>query len=91
MIIAAACAIRNRGLNYQKCMKVVAQDLDWKGVYMCYLQLSLLGIRAVVVQGDALQEPYEQRYPRNRTMYTPGERGLLIWWNFLKEVQRGGK
>ena len=78
MIIAAACAIRNRGLNYQKCMKVVAQDLDWKSVYMCYLQLSLLGIRAVVVQGNTLREPYERGYPENRVLYTPGERGLLI-------------
>lgn len=78
MIIAAARAIRNRGLNYQKCMKVVAQDLDWKSVYMCYLQLSLLGIRAVVVQGNTLREPYERGYPENRVLYTPGERGLLI-------------
>lgn len=77
MIIAAACAIRNRGQDYQRCMRVVAQDLDWKGVYMCYLQLSLLGIRAVVVQGDTLREPYVQGYPEHRVLYTPEERGLL--------------
>lgn len=79
MIIALACALRRKGINYQKYMKVVAQDLDWKSVYMCYLQLSLLGIRAVVVQGDTLTEPYIRGYPRQRVLYTPGERGMPTW------------
>lgn len=77
-IIAMACALQRKGINYQRCMKVEAQDLDWKSVYMCYLQLSLLGIRAVVVQGDTLAEPYIRGYPDWRVMYTPGERGLLM-------------
>ena len=34
------------------------QDMDLKGVYMTYLQLSLPGIRALVVQGDTLAKPY---------------------------------
>ena len=34
MIIAAASALKDRGINYQSKMDVVAQDLDWKGVYM---------------------------------------------------------
>ena len=54
IIIAAAKVLKDRGLNYQKCLKVVAQDLDWKGVYMTYVQLSLLGIEATVIQGDSL-------------------------------------
>ena len=78
MIIAMACALERKGIDYQRCMKVVAQDLDWKSVYMCYLQLSLLGIRAVVVQGNTLAEPYIRGYPDWRVMYTPGERGLLM-------------
>lgn len=78
MIIALASVLQRKGLNYQRYMKVVAQDLDWKRVYMCYLQLSLLGISAVVVQGDTLREPYESGYPQKRVLYTPGERGLLI-------------
>ena len=28
-MIAAARALKERGINYQNCMKVVAQDLDW--------------------------------------------------------------
>lgn len=78
MIIAAAVALKNRGIDYQRKMKVIAQDLDWKGVYMCYLQLSLLGIDAVVVQGNTLTEPYIDRYPPERTLRTPMNRGVLF-------------
>lgn len=74
MIIAAAKVIKDRGLNYQKCMKVVAQDLDWKGVYMTYVQLSLLGIEATVVQGDSLQ----QKNPTpEQKFYTPRKVGII--------------
>lgn len=80
MIIAAASALKKRGIDYQRKMHVVAQDLDWKGVYMCYLQLSLLGINAVCVQGNTLSEPYTGRgYPSDRVLYTPMRRGVLLW------------
>lgn len=78
MIIAAAKVLKDRGLNYQRCMDVVAQDLDWKGVYMTYVQLSLLGISAAVVQGDTLMEPYTAGYPKERVLYTPKKRGLIM-------------
>lgn len=79
MIIAAAKILKDRGLNPQKCMKVVAQDLDWKGVYMTYVQLSLLGIKAIVVQGDTLCEPFhENKYPKERVLYTPAQKGLVL-------------
>ena len=78
MIIAAAQVLKENGVDYQRKMRVVAQDLDWKGVYMCYLQLSLLGINAIVVQGDTLCEPYQKGYPEDRVLYTPVKKGLLI-------------
>ena len=80
MIIAVAKAIQKKGINYQRAMKVVAQDLDWKAVYMAYVQLSLLGINAVVVQGDTLQEPLKSTkdYPPERIFRTPRKKGLLI-------------
>lgn len=78
MIIAYAKVLKEKGINYQKCMDVVAQDLDWKGVYMTYLQCSLLGIPAIVVQGDSLTEPYKKGYPKERVLITPGKRGVLI-------------
>lgn len=79
MIIAAAVALKERGVNYQQAMDVVAQDLDWKGVYMCYVQLSLLGISAICVQGDTLMEPYDPaRTPKSHVLITPRKAGLLI-------------
>lgn len=79
MIIASAQILRDQGINYQKAMEVVAQDLDWKGVYMCYVQLSLLGISAICVQGDTLQEPFiPGRTPRDRILVTPMKAGALI-------------
>jgi hypothetical protein len=78
MIIAAAAILQRKELNYQNCIKAVAQDLDWIAVYMCYVQLSLLGIDAVVVQGNTLTEPYTDNYPRSRIFRTPRNMGLLI-------------
>lgn len=79
MIIAAARVLKDRGINPQRCMEVVAQDLDWKGVYMTYVQLSLLGIKATVVQGDTLCEPFDERkYSPERVLYTPARKELLM-------------
>lgn len=80
MIIAAVRLLKDRGINPQRCMKVVAQDLDWKGVYMTYVQLSLLGIKATVVQGDTLGEPFidPRKYPPERVLYTPARKGMLF-------------
>lgn len=78
MIIAVAKVLREMGIDYQKKMEVVAQDLDWNGAFMSYVQFSLLGIDAIVVQGDTLIEPYIKGYPENRILRTPRNRGALI-------------
>ncbi len=78
MIIAVAKVLREMGIDYQKKMEVVAQDLDWNGVFMSYVQFSLLGIDAIVVQGDTLIEPYVKWYPESRVLRTPRNRGALI-------------
>ena len=79
MIIAAVKVLKARGINPQTCMDVIAQDLDWKGVYMTYVQLSLLGIKATVVQGDTLLEPYtcSRSHPPERILCTPARKGML--------------
>ena len=77
-IVAAAEVLHNRGINFQKSMKVVAQDLDWMGVYMTYIACSFYGIDAIVVQGDTLIEPYVKEYPEERILRTPRNRGCLI-------------
>lgn len=79
MIIAAAKELKRRGLNYQKCMEVTAQDLDWRSVYMAYVQFSLLGISAEVVQGNTLSETYIQgKFPKEKVFLTPARMGALL-------------
>ena len=80
MIVAAAEVLYRRGINFQKCMRVQTQDLDWRAVYMCYVQLSLFGINVVVVQGDTLCDPYTGgNYPRSRIFRTPNNMGMLLF------------
>ena len=78
MIIACASVLENKNVNYQKVLKVVCQDLDYISVFMTYVQLSLLGIQAIVVQGDTLIEPFDNKTEASHIFYTPAERGLLI-------------
>lgn len=79
MIIAAAKVLEKAGINYQTVMDVVAQDMDWKGVYMTYVQLSLYGISATCVQGDTLSDPYiPGKTERSHIMITPRKAGALI-------------
>lgn len=79
LVIAAAKVLKEAGYNYQKCLDVVAQDMDWNGVYMCYLQLSLYGISATVVQGDTLANPYNPAdCDPSRVLKTPAKVGALI-------------
>lgn len=54
MLIALAEAMRDVGINYQQQLHVTAVDVDVKAVHMTYVQLSLLGVPAVVVHGNAL-------------------------------------
>ena len=75
MVLAAAKVLLEKGINYQRCLDVVGQDLDWNGVYMAYVQLSVIGIRATLYQGDSLQEGVI--FPEN-TLYTPARMGVLI-------------
>lgn len=54
MIIGLAQAMKKAGYNYQQHMLVTAVDVDIKAVHMAYIQLSLLGIPAVVSHGNTL-------------------------------------
>lgn len=77
-IIAVADVLQERGINYQKRLRVTTQDIDWAGVYMTYVQISLLGINGIVVQGDTLCEPYVNGYPEEKIMRTPANMGWLL-------------
>ena len=54
MIIAAAHAMLDEGINYQQHMHAVAQDIDLTAVHMAYIQFSLLHISAVAIHGNSL-------------------------------------
>ena len=78
MMIAIAQIMKECGVDYQRRLRVIAQDLDWNGVYMTYIQLSLLGVKATVVQGDTLCDPYHKGYDERRVFRTPAEMGVLL-------------
>ena len=54
-ILAVAKEMQRLGYDYQSLLDIVAQDLDYKCVWMSYLQFSLAGISAICVQGNTLQ------------------------------------
>ena len=64
-IIAFCEHVKNNGYNYQTQVNVTAQDLDYKAVYMSYVQFSLLGIPAKVVQGNTLSNSYNGGFGEN--------------------------
>ncbi len=53
-IIGLVRAMIEKGYNPQKQLLVICGDLDIKAVHMTYIQLSLLGIPAIVKNQDAL-------------------------------------
>lgn len=69
-IIAFAEELKRNGIDYQKRMRVVCQDIDIRAVYMCYLQLSFYGIPAIVMQTDTLRDPNGESSTTGK-LYTP--------------------
>ncbi len=85
-IIAYCEALHNAGVNYQEHIVVVCQDLDLKCVHMAYVQLSLYGIPAIVVQGNTLKEPWTVEQGFNEYTYiTPMY--MLNRYLFTKDKQ----
>lgn len=65
LIIAFAQTLREHNINYQQNLFVEAIDISEMCFKMTYIQLSLLGIPAKVVQGDSLSLKFQQE------LYTP--------------------
>lgn len=62
MIIAVANIMRAKGLNPQRQLHVTAIDKSATAAYMCYIQLSLLGIPASVWIGNTLSMEMQERF-----------------------------
>lgn len=73
MVIAFANALMRRGYDVSKCMIAICTDIDSVCVRMCYIQLSLIGVPAVVIHGNSLTVETWNRW------YTP----LYVWRNWL--------
>lgn len=54
LIIGKACAMLRRGIDYQNRCLFVARDIDIRCVWMCYIQMVLYQIPAVVIHGNTL-------------------------------------
>jgi type I restriction-modification system DNA methylase subunit len=54
MLIAAAEVMKEHGLNYQKDALFIGQDIDARCARMAFIQLSLLGIPAIIYCMDSL-------------------------------------
>src|SRR5699024_3764274 len=65
MVVAFAEELHLQDINYQKKLRVVCNDIDYDVVKMCYIQLSLYGIDAIVTQGDTILNKM------NEVWYTP--------------------
>ena len=95
MIIASAQAMRTAGYDVSSQMVAVGQDIDLTVVCMAYVQLSALGIPAVIVHGDSLMKPYTGNpmfiEDRESHWYTPAL-FANVWYErrvaFIEEVKR---
>ncbi|MCD8097084.1 MAG: N-6 DNA methylase [Lachnospiraceae bacterium] len=57
--------------NYQECLLVVGQDIDMIAALMCYIQISLLGVRGYVKVGNSLTDPIAPNDSKKNYWYTP--------------------
>lgn len=73
MVIAFANALMRRGYDVSKRMVAICTDINITCVKMCYVQLSLIGVPAVVIHGNSLTVETWQRW------YTP----MYVWRNWL--------
>lgn len=65
MVIAICEALRDQGVNYQQACHATCIDVDIKAVHMAYIQLSIIGLPAVVIHGNTLLMTEQSRW------YTP--------------------
>lgn len=74
-LIAGCHAIGKRlklvGRNWQQCVLVSAQDIDYTVGLMCYIQLSLIGAAGYVKIGNSLTDPMCADDEKKNYWYTP--------------------
>lgn len=76
MLIAAADTLRNNDINYQTDALYVGQDVDSVCALMCYIQLALMGVPAIIQIANTLSMEIRD------TWYTPFY--IIRQWKFNK-------
>lgn len=56
LVIAAAAILKEMEVNFQQTMHVTAVEIRPMLAHLCYIQLSLLGIPAIVIHGNTLSQ-----------------------------------
>lgn len=95
LLIAFANEARKAKIDFQNRVIFVAQDLDFTAAMMCYIQLSLLGCKAIVKVGNSLTDPFvhadlEGKDVWYTPMYTCGNLFRLLSMINYKEEQDNG-
>ena len=75
MVIAYCEMLLKNGINFQRQLKVICQDVDYTAMCMCYIQLSLIGCNATVVHANTItmeewgsyQTPMTRMFPIRST------------------------
>lgn len=97
LLIAFANEARKAKIDFQNRVIFVAQDLDFTAAMMCYIQLSLLGCKAIVKVGNSLTDPFvhadlEGKDVWYTPMYTCGNLfRLLSMINYEEEQDDGNE
>ena len=81
MIIAFAETLKEHNFNYQKYLYVEAIDIDEMSFMMAYIQLTLLGIPAKVIQGNTLTLKFQH------VLYTPFYFVNCLQWKLKRQVE----
>lgn len=76
MIIAYANFLKFKGINFQEKLLVEAQDISHIAIKMCYLQMCIIGIPGVALQGNTLKGEV------NDVWYTP------FYWNVFRRYRK---
>lgn len=73
MLIAAANYLKGVGINYQRDVLFVGQELDPLIAYMGYIQMTLLGLPGYIKIGNSLTEPMTGHplFPSEKDLITP--------------------
>lgn len=65
LLVAFCDVLKENGIDYKNRTLVVAQDLDDFCCKMCFIQLNLFDVPALIKQGDSLTEPFNGEIDKN--------------------------